>query len=46
MIILRTETWDTRQGEVIKAVARDESGRLLAATNQTAAVKVALVGAK
>lgn len=48
MITIRTETWTTQNGIVIKAVARDEKGTFLGATNQTQAVKVAplVVGAK
>ena len=38
--IVRTEVWNTKQGQVIKAVARDEHGTFLGATNQTEAVKV------
>jgi hypothetical protein len=53
-VIVRTEIWNTKQGKVAKAVARDEAGTFLGATNQTDAVKVAksvrprvrLVGAK
>ena len=40
-ITIRTESWETKKGPAIKAVARDEKGRLLGATNQTASVKVA-----
>jgi len=46
MITLRTETWNTRKGEVVKAVARDAKGHLLGATNQTASVTLTLVGKK
>lgn len=47
-IIVRTEVWNTRTGTVVKAVARDEAGTFLGATNQTASVTIAptLVGAK
>lgn len=47
-IIIRTEAWNTKQGIVIKAVARSEEGTFLGATNQTASVEVAplVVGAK
>jgi len=53
-VIVRTEIWNTKAGKVAKAVARDEAGTFLGATNQTDAVKVAksvrprvrLVGAK
>ena len=34
-VIVRTETWNTAQGKVIKAVARDEAGTFIGATNQT-----------
>lgn len=34
-IVIRTEAWNTRKGTVVKAVARDERGILLGATNQT-----------
>lgn len=46
MIVVRTEVWSTKNGEVIKAVVRDESGRILGATNQTAVLRPAIVGAK
>jgi len=53
-VTVRTEIWNTAQGQVAKAVARDERGTFLGATNQTQAIKVAksvrprvrLVGAK
>ncbi len=53
-VIVRTETWNTRDGQIIKAVARDASGTFLGATNQTAGIKtgkvvrprVTLVGSK
>lgn len=53
-VIVRTEIWNTAQGKVVKAVARDEAGTFLGATNQTEAYKAAkvvrprvkLVGAK
>ncbi len=47
-ITIRTEAWNTKSGIVIKAVARDEKGTFLGATNQTASVKAAplVVGAK
>jgi hypothetical protein len=53
-VIVRTETWNTRDGKIIKAVARDASGTFLGATNQTAGIKtgkvvrprVTLVGSK
>ena len=40
MIIVRTETWTTRTGAVIKAVVRDEKGKLVGATNSTRSVAV------
>lgn len=48
MITIRTETWTTQKGTVVKAVARDEKGTFLGATNQTQAIEVAplVVGAK
>lgn len=47
-ITIRTEAWTTKSGIVIKAVARDERGTFLGATNQTAAIELApvVVGAK
>jgi hypothetical protein len=45
-IVIRTEAWNTKQGEVIKAVVRDEHGKILGATNQTASVTTAIVGRK
>lgn len=53
-VTVRTEIWNTREGKVAKAVARDERGTFLGATNQTVALPVAktvrprvrLVGAK
>lgn len=42
-VILSTEVWNTANGTVAKAVARDIKGRILGATNQTAAVKAAKV---
>ncbi len=43
-IVIRTEAWETKRGTAIKAVARDEKGRLLSATNQTATVLPLVVG--
>ena len=40
-VTVRTEIWNTKQGKVAKAVARDERGTFLGATNQTDAIKVA-----
>lgn len=53
-VIVRTETWNTAKGKVVKAVARATDGTLLGATNQTEAVpadkivrpRVTLVGSK
>jgi hypothetical protein len=45
-LVIRTENWKTRKGAVTKAVVRDEAGRLLGATNQTAAVTTVIVGRK
>ena len=39
-VIVRTETWNTAQGKVIKAVARDSAGTFLGATNQTATINI------
>ena len=39
-VTVRTEIWNTKQGKVAKAVARDEFGTFLGATNQTEAIKV------
>jgi len=50
MIVVRTEVWNTHQGTVAKAVTRDQLGRLIGATNQTANVptieKAVIVGRK
>lgn len=48
MITIRTEAWTTKNGIVIKAVARDDEGKFLGATNQTQAFELApmVVGAK
>lgn len=45
-MIVRTETWSTKSGVVVKAVVRDEHGRIVGATNQTAPVRLTLVGRK
>lgn len=44
MIVVRTEKWKTKKGEVIKAVVRDERGKILGATNSTATVVPEVVG--
>ena len=45
MIIVRTETWNTKQGKKVKAVIRDEKGKLIGASNQTKAVDVGITKA-
>jgi hypothetical protein len=42
-VIVATEVWNTKQGKVVKAVARDEYGTFLGATNQTQAFKAGKV---
>ena len=42
-IVIRTEVWTTRKGQVVKAVVRDSLGKIVGATNQTAAVAAPLV---
>lgn len=42
-IVIRTEVWNTRNGQIVKAVVRDAKGKILGATNQTAAVAAPLV---
>lgn len=42
-VTVRTEIWNTKAGRVAKAVARDERGTFLGATNQTEALPVAKV---
>lgn len=44
MIIVRTETWNTKQGKIAKAVVRDDKGKLIGASNQTQSVTVGIVG--
>ena len=39
-IVVRTETWTTKNGRVIKAVVRETDGTFVGATNQTKPVKV------
>jgi len=46
MIVLRTEIWATPSGPVAKAVARDEAGRIVGASNQTASISIGIVGRK
>lgn len=45
-IVIATEVWNTKNGEVVKAVARDENGTFLGATNQTSGISISdlLVG--
>lgn len=43
-IVIRTEKWNTKNGEVIKAVARTEDGIFIGATNQTKAIPFEVVG--
>lgn len=45
-VILATEVWQTRKGQVVKAVARTERGTILGATNQTASVAPVIRGRK
>jgi hypothetical protein len=42
-VIVSTEVWNTRKGSVVKAVARDEKGTFLGATNQTKALPASKV---
>ena len=42
-VIVRTEKWNTKQGQVIKAVVRDEKGIFIGATNQTQVIPQTLV---
>jgi len=42
-VFLTTEVWNTRKGAVAKAVARDEKGTFLGATNQTKALPASKV---
>ena len=43
-VILSTEVWSTREGKVVKAVARTSEGTFLGATNQTAAIAPVVIG--
>lgn len=43
-LIVRTEVWNTAQGEVAKAVVRTDKGVFVGATNQTAPVALTLIG--
>jgi hypothetical protein len=45
-IVIRTEVWSTRKGQVIKAVARTATGQLLGATNQTSSISPVVIGRK
>ena len=42
-VTVSTEVWNTREGQVVKAVTRNTDGSFNGATNQTAAIKVAKV---
>jgi hypothetical protein len=44
MFVVRTEVWNTRKGEVVKAVVRTASGRLVGATNQTTNISPTIIG--
>ena len=39
-IVIATERWNTKNGEVIKAVVRGANGEFLGATNQTTNIPV------
>lgn len=39
-IVISTEKWNTRNGEVYKAVVRGANGEFLGATNQTTSIPV------
>jgi hypothetical protein len=39
-IVISTEKWATKNGEVYKAVVRDANGKFLGATNQTTNIPV------
>ena len=39
-IVISTEKWATKNGDVYKAVVRDANGKFLGATNQTKAIPV------
>ena len=43
-VVLATEVWNTKSGQVIKAVARTSEGTFIGATNQTAAISPVVVG--
>lgn len=45
-LIVRTETWNTRTGPVVKAAVRKTNGTFVGATNQTAPVHLTIVGRK
>lgn len=40
MIVVRTEKWNTKTGTIVKAVVRDEKGKLIGVTNQTKPVSI------
>jgi len=37
-LVVSTEKWNTKNGEVFKAVVRDTNGKFYGATNQTQAI--------
>jgi hypothetical protein len=39
-LVVSTEKWDTKNGEVYKAVVRDSAGKFIGATNQTKSIPV------
>lgn len=39
-IVVSTEKWNTKDGEVYKAVVRDANGKFIGATNQTKSIPV------
>ena len=39
-IVVSTEKWNTKNGEVYKAVVRDANGKFIGATNQTKSIPV------
>jgi hypothetical protein len=39
-IVVSTEKWNTKDGDVYKAVVRDGNGKFIGATNQTKSIPV------
>lgn len=39
-LVVSTEIWDTKDGQVYKAVVRDSNGKFIGATNQTKSIPV------